>query len=71
MPGLAYGMAVAKCKMLGIEEGSEEFKKMVAESEFSELQDVFDKPTDEELQTIAEALTESVDEAMKERAGVE
>ena len=71
MPGLAYGMAVAMCEMLGIEEGSEEFKKMVEDSEFSELEDVFDQPTDEELQTIAEALTESVDEAMKERAGVE
>lgn len=62
MPGMGYAMAMAVAELTGMEEGSDEFNKMVADSEFSEIEDVFGKPTDQEQQIITEALKEATEE---------
>lgn len=61
-PGLAYAMAHVMAEAMGIEEDSEEFKEMMADSEFAELEGAFEKPTDEEQQVIVEAFKEMAEE---------
>ncbi len=68
LPG--WGLAMAEvmdemAKALGIEEDSEEYKKMMEERDegFAAFTETFEPPTDEEVQLIIEALKEMQEEA--------
>ena len=71
-PGLAYAMAVVMGEMMEVEEGSDEFNEMMEDSEFGDMEGVFDAPNDEEKQIIVDAVREMMEAEMdKQTSGEE
>jgi len=62
LPGMGHAMAVAMSSITGVQEGSEEFEKMVKDSEFNGTTEAFAKPTAEQQRLMDEAVTEMVKE---------